>query len=98
VQPLLRDLPLPIFKWLEGVLVENEKEFDVIHPVPPVALPNFVKGLQGQLRYGSPEAITETETLRFMVSIISYIGNYWHRMGKIRYQRAELTWRTGCRC
>ncbi|KAF8608820.1 FabD/lysophospholipase-like protein [Ceratobasidium sp. AG-I] len=66
VQPLLRDLPLPIFKWLESVLVENEKEFDVIHPVPPVALPNFLKGLEGQLRYGSPEGITETETLRFM--------------------------------
>ncbi|KAG8747162.1 hypothetical protein FRC10_002211 [Ceratobasidium sp. 414] len=66
VRPLLRDLPLPIFNWLEGVLIENEKEFDVIHPVPPVALPNFVQGLEGQLRYGSPEGITEVETLRFM--------------------------------
>ncbi|KAG9126079.1 hypothetical protein FRC07_005004 [Ceratobasidium sp. 392] len=66
VQPLLRDLPLPIFDWLEGVLIEKEKEFDVIHPVPPVALPNFVQGLEGQLRYGSPEGITEAETLRFM--------------------------------
>jgi len=66
VQPLLRDLPLPIFNWLESVLVENEKEFDVIHPVPPVALPNFLKGLEGQLRYGSPEGITEADTLRFM--------------------------------
>lgn len=66
VRPLLRDLPLPIFNWLEGILAENEKEFDVIHPVPPAALPNFVQGLEGQLRYGSPEGITEAETLRFM--------------------------------
>ncbi|QRV94152.1 phospholipase [Ceratobasidium sp. AG-Ba] len=66
VRPLLRDLPLPIFNWLEGVLIEKEKEFDVIHPVSPVALPNFVQGLEGQLRYGSPEGITEAETLRFM--------------------------------
>ncbi|KAG9103269.1 hypothetical protein FRC06_011560 [Ceratobasidium sp. 370] len=66
VRPLLRDLPLPVFNWLEGVLIENEKEFDIIHPVPPVALPNFVQGLEGQLRYGSPEGITEVETLRFM--------------------------------
>ncbi|CUA66912.1 hypothetical protein RSOLAG22IIIB_00362 [Rhizoctonia solani] len=66
VRPLLRDLPLPIFNWLDNVLVENEKEFDVIHPVPPTALPNFVKGLEDRLRYGSPDAITEAETLRFM--------------------------------
>ncbi|CAE6517944.1 unnamed protein product [Rhizoctonia solani] len=65
-RPLLRDLPLPIFNWLDRVLVENEKEFDVIHPVPPTGLPNFVKGLEDQLRYGSPDAITEAETLRFM--------------------------------
>ncbi|ELU42467.1 phospholipase A2 (PlaA), putative [Rhizoctonia solani AG-1 IA] len=44
----------------------REKEFDVIHPVPPTGLPNFVKGLEDQLRYGSPDGITETETLRFM--------------------------------
>ncbi|KAL5631524.1 hypothetical protein ACGC1H_007143 [Rhizoctonia solani] len=66
VRPLLRDLPLPIFNWLDNVLVENEKEFDVIHPVSPTGLPNFVKGLEDQLRYGSPDAITEAETLRFM--------------------------------
>ncbi|KAH7339527.1 acyl transferase/acyl hydrolase/lysophospholipase [Rhizoctonia solani] len=66
VRPLLRDLPLPIFNWLDSVLVENEKEFDVIHPVPPAGLPNFVKGLEDQLRYGSPDGITEAETLRFM--------------------------------
>ncbi|KAF8757315.1 Lysophospholipase catalytic domain [Rhizoctonia solani] len=66
VKPLLRDLPLPIFNWLNNVLVEKEKEFDVIHPVPPTGLPNFVKGLEDQLRYGSPDGITETETLRFM--------------------------------
>lgn len=76
VQPLLRDLPLPIFNWLESVLVEKEKDFDVIHPVPPVALPNFLKGLEGQLRYGSPEGITEAETLRFMVRAISRTGNH----------------------
>ncbi|CCO27046.1 hypothetical protein BN14_01079 [Rhizoctonia solani AG-1 IB] len=66
VQPLLRDLPLPIFNWLDNVLVEKEKDFDVIHPVPPSGLPNFVKGLEGQLRYGSPDGITETKILRFM--------------------------------
>ncbi|EUC64323.1 phospholipase A2 [Rhizoctonia solani AG-3 Rhs1AP] len=66
VRPLLRDLPLPIFNWLDNVLVENEKEFDVIHPVSPTGLPNFVKGLEDQLRYGSPDSITEAETLRFM--------------------------------
>ncbi len=30
-------------------------------------LPNFLKGLVGQLRYGSPPDITEQETLSFMV-------------------------------
>lgn len=78
VRPLLRDLPLPIFNWLDRVLVENEKEFDVIHPVPPTALPNFVKGLEGQLRYGSPDGITQVETLRFIVSITCRIGSYHH--------------------
>jgi phospholipase A2 len=84
VRPLLRDLPLPIFNWLDGVLVENEKEFDVIHPVPPTALPNFVKGLEGQLRYGSPEGITEAETLRFIVSMTSCIGNYYPPDGAVK--------------
>lgn len=74
VQPLLRDLPLPIFNWLDNVLVEKEKDFDVIHPVPPSGLPNFVKGLEGQLRYGSPDGITETKILRFMVGIDFSIG------------------------
>ncbi|QRW21418.1 phospholipase [Rhizoctonia solani] len=74
VKPLLRDLPLPIFNWLNNVLVEKEKEFDVIHPVPPTGLPNFVKGLEDQLRYGSPDGITETETLRFMVRMTFSIG------------------------
>ena len=36
-------------------------------------LPNFLKGLNGQLRFGSPPDITESDTLGFMVSDISYL-------------------------
>ena len=98
VQPLLRDLPLPVFQWLESVLVENEKEFDVIHPVPPVALPNFLKGLEGQLRYGSPEGITEAETLRFMVRFITCDGSHRSQMRALLGNNTLISRaHTGCR-
>jgi hypothetical protein len=34
-----------------------------------VQLPNFLKGLDGQLREGSPKDITSRDTLGFMVSL-----------------------------
>lgn len=40
-----------------------------MHPVLPDQLPNFLRGLDGQLRAGSPPDITDRETLGFLVRI-----------------------------
>jgi phospholipase A2 len=47
-------------------LQKNEKELASTHPISPSSLPNYVKGLDGELRSGSPEGITEVDTLGFM--------------------------------
>ncbi|KAI0764706.1 FabD/lysophospholipase-like protein [Fomes fomentarius] len=66
VEPILRVLPVQLYKWLEDIVTENERDLGLIHPVLPNQLPNFLKGLVGQLRYGSPPDITEQDTLSFM--------------------------------
>ncbi|KAG8749919.1 hypothetical protein FRC14_000955 [Serendipita sp. 396] len=65
-QPILRQLPWTLYSWIAGVIEENREDFGAIHPVVPNQLPNFVKGLEGQLREGSPKDITFRETLGFM--------------------------------
>ncbi|KAI0746311.1 FabD/lysophospholipase-like protein [Daedaleopsis nitida] len=66
VEPMLRVLPTQLYAWLEDISTENEHDLGLIHPVLPNQLPNFVRGLVGQLRYGSPRDITEQDTLSFM--------------------------------
>ncbi|KAJ8469509.1 hypothetical protein ONZ51_g8947 [Trametes cubensis] len=66
VEPILRLLPVQLYNWLEEIVTENEEDLGLIHPVLPNQLPNFLRGLNGQLRFGSPPDITENETLGFM--------------------------------
>ncbi|KAI0699790.1 FabD/lysophospholipase-like protein [Cerioporus squamosus] len=66
IEPMLRILPAQLYTWLEDIATENERDLGLIHPVLPCQLPNFLKGLVGQLRYGSPPDITEQDTLGFM--------------------------------
>lgn len=64
---MLRQLPTGLYGWLSRIVKENENEMDALHAIVPNALPNYVKGLDGQLRTGSPPQITEPDTLGFMV-------------------------------
>ncbi|KAH9896493.1 FabD/lysophospholipase-like protein [Cubamyces lactineus] len=66
VEPILKLLPVQLYNWLEEIVTENEGDLGLIHPVLPDQLPNFLKGLDGQLRFGSPPDITEQDTLGFM--------------------------------
>ncbi|KIJ39940.1 hypothetical protein M422DRAFT_75814 [Sphaerobolus stellatus SS14] len=66
VQPTLKLLPVQFHTWLEEIITENEQDLGLIHPVIPDKIPNFVKGLTGQLRTGSPDEVTEQDTLGFM--------------------------------
>ncbi|KAI9069393.1 FabD/lysophospholipase-like protein [Trametes sanguinea] len=66
IEPVLKLLPVQLYSWLEEIVTENEGDLGLIHPVLPDQLPNFLKGLGGQLRYGSPPDITEHDTLSFM--------------------------------
>ncbi|KAI0777421.1 FabD/lysophospholipase-like protein [Trametes elegans] len=68
IEPVLQLLPVQLYNWLEEIVTENEGDLGLIHPVLPDQLPNFLKGLDGQLRFGSPPNITEPETLGFMVN------------------------------
>ncbi|KAI0644024.1 FabD/lysophospholipase-like protein [Trametes meyenii] len=61
VEPALKLLPEQLYIWLEEIVTENEGDLGLIHP-----LPNFLKGLDGQLRFGSPPDITDHDTLSFM--------------------------------
>ncbi|KAF8322241.1 FabD/lysophospholipase-like protein [Clavulina sp. PMI_390] len=65
-RPLLRQLPIGLYDWLARIIEENEAEIDAMHAVVPNALPNYVKGLDGELRAGSPPQITEPDNLGFM--------------------------------
>ncbi|KAG8936963.1 hypothetical protein FRC02_009100 [Tulasnella sp. 418] len=66
VQPLLRQLPSMLYTWIGDIIDERQHQFDTIHPIVPGQLPNFVKGLDGKLRSGSPDGITDSETIGFM--------------------------------
>ncbi|KAI0354075.1 FabD/lysophospholipase-like protein [Trametes cingulata] len=66
IEPVLQLLPVQLYNWLEEIVTENEGDLGLIHPVLPNQLPNFLKGLDGELRYGSPPEITEHDTLGFM--------------------------------
>ncbi|KAF8580443.1 FabD/lysophospholipase-like protein [Ramaria rubella] len=71
IQPSLRQLPPQLYGWLEEIITENEEDLGLIHPVLPNQLPNFLNGLLGQLREGSPVDITQRETLGFMVKHVT---------------------------
>lgn len=64
VRPLLATLPF--YDRIKELVAANELSLDSIHPLPPAELPNFLKGLKGQLRAGAPEGITELDSLGFM--------------------------------
>ncbi|KLO19485.1 FabD/lysophospholipase-like protein [Schizopora paradoxa] len=64
IQPILRQLPSQLYQWINDII--SEQDLDVIHPVVPNELPNFVKGLDGYLKRNSPQGITERDYLGFM--------------------------------
>ncbi|GAA5939652.1 uncharacterized protein JCM15063_005245 [Sporobolomyces koalae] len=64
VRPLLRTLPF--FSKIDEFVLDNAHKLDAIHPFPPAELPNFLKGLRGQLREGVNESLTDLDTLGFM--------------------------------
>ncbi|KAI8973120.1 FabD/lysophospholipase-like protein [Trametes punicea] len=66
IEPILKLLPIQLYNWLEEIVTDNEGDLGLIHPVLPDQLPNFLKGLDGQLRFDSPPGITEHDTLSFM--------------------------------
>ncbi|THG96596.1 hypothetical protein EW026_g5257, partial [Hermanssonia centrifuga] len=66
IQPTLEVLPSQLFRWLREIITENERDFGLIHPVLPDQVPNFLKGLDGQLRYGSPPDLADREYMSFM--------------------------------
>ncbi|KAH9855478.1 FabD/lysophospholipase-like protein [Lenzites betulinus] len=51
IEPVLKLLPVQLYGWMQDIVTENEGDLGVIHPVLPDQLPNFLKGLEGQLRY-----------------------------------------------
>ncbi|THH27869.1 hypothetical protein EUX98_g6326 [Antrodiella citrinella] len=66
IQPTLKLLPFQLYEWLENVVTENDRDLGLIHPVLPDQLPNFLKGLDGQLREGSPPDLTQSDYMGFM--------------------------------
>ncbi|KAJ3554539.1 hypothetical protein NM688_g3054 [Phlebia brevispora] len=66
VQPTLELLPAQLYGWLLDIVTEDERDLRLIHPVLPDKVPNFLKGLEGQLREGSPRNLTGEENLSFM--------------------------------
>ncbi|KAI0078788.1 FabD/lysophospholipase-like protein [Panus rudis PR-1116 ss-1] len=66
IQPTLKLLPFQLYDWLEDIVTENERDLGLIHPVFPDQIPNFLKGLDGQLRDGSPPDLAERDFMTFM--------------------------------
>ncbi|SCV73382.1 BQ2448_7308 [Microbotryum intermedium] len=64
IKPVLRTLPF--FDTINSFVMDRQPQLDSIHPLPPAELPNFLKGLDGKLRPGAPENITELSSLGFM--------------------------------
>ncbi|KAG9035347.1 hypothetical protein FRB95_011498 [Tulasnella sp. JGI-2019a] len=66
VIPVIRQLPRPLYTWITDLVTNRETNIDHVHPVPPDEVPNFVRGMAGRLRQGSPDGITEAETIGLM--------------------------------
>ncbi|KAG8995132.1 hypothetical protein FRB90_000255, partial [Tulasnella sp. 427] len=73
VKPTMALLPSAIYHWIDGIMNEREQDLDVVHPVPPDKLPNFVKGLAGRLREGSPPGFEDQEFIPLMARILSFV-------------------------
>lgn len=93
VKPVLNQLPGTVFSWISEIVNAREAQFDITHPVPLDQLPNFVRGMGGLLREGSPQEITEERVIGLMVrrfvAIVSYHGHSFWIGGIGRRRRAE---------
>ncbi|KAH8099985.1 FabD/lysophospholipase-like protein [Cristinia sonorae] len=69
IQPTLKLLPIQLYGWLENIVTENDRDLGLIHPVLPDQLPNFLKGLDGQLREGAPPDISAPDYMGFMLTL-----------------------------
>ncbi|KAG8890379.1 hypothetical protein FRB98_008954 [Tulasnella sp. 332] len=66
VIPVIRQLPGPLYNWITELVTSQKTDIDYVHPVPPNELPNFVRGMAGRLRKGSPDGITDANTIGLM--------------------------------
>ncbi|KIP11177.1 hypothetical protein PHLGIDRAFT_114837 [Phlebiopsis gigantea 11061_1 CR5-6] len=66
IQPTLELFPPQLYHWLLELVTENERDLGLIHPVLPDQVPNFLKGLNGQLRPGSPPDLADRTYMTFM--------------------------------
>ncbi|GJE96563.1 FabD/lysophospholipase-like protein [Phanerochaete sordida] len=66
IQPTLELFPSQLYNWLLEIVSENERDLGLIHPVLPDQVPNFLRGLHGQLRSGSPSDLADREYMTFM--------------------------------
>ncbi|KAM0791782.1 hypothetical protein ACM66B_004045 [Microbotryomycetes sp. NB124-2] len=64
IRPVL--IAAPFASQIQQFAEENQAQLDSIHPFPPAELPNFLKGLNGQLRSEAPESLSKLDTLGFM--------------------------------
>ncbi|KAI0091361.1 FabD/lysophospholipase-like protein [Irpex rosettiformis] len=67
IRPTLEVLPSQLYNWLQEIITENEEDLGLIHPVMPDQVPNFLRGLDGQMRIGSPPDLSDREYMTFMV-------------------------------
>lgn len=66
VRPLLKALGPTITGKIDEFVEEYKSALEIMHPFPPAAIPNFLRGLDGQLRKGTSEALTKDKSLAFM--------------------------------
>ncbi|KAI0346554.1 FabD/lysophospholipase-like protein [Trametopsis cervina] len=66
IRTTLDILPSQLYNWLVEIMTDNEEDLGLIHPVMPDQVPNFLRGLDGQLRFGSPPDLTDREYMTFM--------------------------------
>lgn len=62
----LNRLTTTVYVPSENFQATFESDLSTLHPFPPAELPNFLRGLHGQLKPGIPAAVTERETLGLM--------------------------------
>ncbi|KAI0159069.1 cytosolic phospholipase A2 zeta [Pestalotiopsis sp. NC0098] len=64
VRPLVKSLTG--FSTLDEMIHGHNDDLSKVHPIDPAQIPNFVYGMDDQLRYTTPTAITKTPYIQLM--------------------------------